>query len=261
MTTDHGIEISTRGAVEIWTLNRPDVMNALSRETVKKIFELAHLAKANPAVRAIVITGEGEKSFCAGADLKERKTMSIEDVEGMLSSFRRSFDAVDMLPKPVFAAINGVAYGGGFELALACDFRVMAAHAKVGLTEVSLAIIPGAGGTQRLTRLIGPAKAKKMILFSEVLSADDAMRLGVTDWICGTSDTALEFAVALAEKLTHGAPIAIAAALEAIDGVRDSLHDGLDVERAAYERTLYSKDRLESLSAFAEKRKPLFRGE
>lgn len=256
------ITVERRGPVAIWTLDRPERMNALSRATVRRIGQLARETGADREVRAVVLTGAGERAFCAGADLKERKGMDTEEVRDFLGLYRAAFGALDRMPKPVVAALNGVALGGGLELALACDLRVMTPAAQVGLTEVSLGIIPGAGGTQRLTRLVGPARAKELILLSRRLSATEAHALGIVHQVAPEGRDLLDFTLEWIEPLASGAPVAVAAALEAIDAGADlPLDAGLLKERECYERTLDSADRLEALAAFAEKRKPVFKGE
>ncbi|MCB9635114.1 MAG: enoyl-CoA hydratase/isomerase family protein [Sandaracinus sp.] len=255
---EHGVTVERHGAVAVWTLDRPDRMNALGRATVRELGRLAREARTDTSIRAVVLTGRGDKAFCAGADLKERQGMNEEDVRDFLGLYRAAFDAIDRLPKPVIAAINGVAFGGGLELALACDLRVMASSAKVGLTEVSLAIIPGAGGTQRITRLVGPAKAKELILLARRLDANEALSLGIVNRV---AESALDGALEMAKAFETSAPIAVAAALDAIDGASDlPLDAGLLHERRCYERTLESQDRLEALAAFRDKRPPRYEG-
>ncbi|MEM7449710.1 MAG: enoyl-CoA hydratase-related protein [Myxococcota bacterium] len=247
-----------RDGIAVWTLDRPNRRNALSRGTLERLIELR--SKLPISVRAVVLTGAGDKAFCAGADLKERKEMSEEEVRSLLDLFRSTLHEVDRMPIPTIAAIDGVALGGGFELAMACDFRIIRRTASVGLPEVSLAIIPGAGGTVRLTRLVGEARAKELILLSKRLTAEEAYGLGLAHRIHDTS--ALEGAMDLAQDLARKAPIAVSAALEAIDGaVCRPQDDALDRERRCYERTLSSQDRIEALSAFVEKRPPRFLGE
>lgn len=256
-----GVAVERRGPLAIWTIDRPDRRNALSRAVVREIGRLSREARSDGTLRAIILTGAGDLAFCAGADLKERQGMNEEDVRDFLSLYRVSFRDLDELPIPTIAAINGVAFGGGLELALACDFRVAARHAEIGLTETSLGIIPGAGGTQRLVRAIGAAKTKELIIFAKRLKAAEAASLGVVNRLADEGQSALDAAVAMAEPLLSAAPIAIAAALEAVDRASDlSLEDGLSFERACYERTLVSEDRLEALAAFAAKRKPVFQG-
>jgi len=262
VSDEHGVRSERRDAIAIWTIDRPDRMNALSRATVRELGRLAREADADRDLRAVILTGAGERVFCAGADLKERRSMNEEDVRDFLSLYRVSFGAIDRLGKPVLAAINGDAFGGGLELALACDLRVVARTAKIGLTETSLAIIPGAGGTQRLPRVVGAARAKEMILLARRLDAEEALRIGLVSRVAGEGETAVGIAMEIALELAAGAPIALAAALEAVDAASElPLEAGLSVERACYERTLASKDRLEALAAFAEKRKPTYRGE
>ncbi len=264
MTTDElldGIRVRREGAIEFWTLDRPDRMNALSRATVRRLGALARQAAEDASVRVVVLAGAGERAFCAGADLKERKDMTQEDVRDFLGLYRSTFDAIDRLPQPILAAIDGVAYGGGLELALACDLRVMSPKAKVGLTEVSLAIIPGAGGTQRLTRLVGPAIAKDLILFARRLEADEALALGIVTRVSEPGQSARDLATSMAHQLASSAPIAVRAALSAIDAATEmTLDAGLLHERRCYEQTLNSQDRLEALAAFREKRPPKYKG-
>jgi methylglutaconyl-CoA hydratase len=256
-----GVAVERRGRVEIWTIDRPDRMNALARSVVRELGRLARAAARNAEIRAVIVTGAGDKAFCAGADLKERRSMDEDDVRDFLPLYRASFDAIDRLPVPAIAAINGVAFGGGFELALACDFRVAAPHAQIGLTETSLGIIPGAGGTQRLTRIVGEARAKELVVFARRLEAKEALALGMVHRVAAAGQSALDCALEMAAPLEDAAPIAIAAALEAIDGASSlALEDGLTLEQRCYERTLASQDRLEALAAFAEKRKPRFEG-
>ena len=188
--------------------------------------------------------------------------MVEEEVRDFLSLYRVSLRDLDRLPVPVIAAIDGVAFGGGLELALACDLRIASRTAQLGLTETSLGIIPGAGGTQRLTREIGAARAKELILFARRLTAEDALGYGIVNRLAEPGQRALDAAIEWLQPLLSGAPIAISAALAAIDAAGDlPLEEGLSFERACYERTLASRDRLEALDAFAQKRKPVFKGE
>ncbi len=256
-----GVRSERRGPIAIWTIDREERMNALSRAVVRELGRLAREAAGDPSLRAVIVTGAGDRAFCAGADLKERQGMDEEDVRDFLPLYRASFGAIDRLPVPVIAAIGGVAFGGGLELALACDLRVAASHAKLGLTETSLGIIPGAGGTQRLTRIVGEARAKELIIFARRLDAAEALAIGVVHRVAPAGQSALDCALELAAPLADAAPIAIAAALEAIDGASDlDLEAGLALEQRCYERTLRSQDRLEAIRAFAEKRKPRFTG-
>jgi methylglutaconyl-CoA hydratase len=261
VTDEFPVRVEQRGAVAIWVLDRPDRMNALSRAMLVALGKLARDAATNPSVRAVVVTGAGDKAFCAGADLKERRAMTDEDVRGLLDLYRSELGPLDRMPKPVIAAINGVALGGGLELALACDLRVASADAVLGLPETSIAIIPGAGGTQRLPRIVGEGRAKEMILLARRLSAAEALAWGLVNRVTPAGDSVVDDAVEWIQPIAAGAPLAQAAALEAIDRARDApLETGLLLEKLSYEKTLASEDRREALAAFAEKRPPRFQG-
>lgn len=240
-------------------LNRPDKANALSVQMLNEIQDILENVKYNPAIRCVIITGAGEKAFCAGADLKERATMNQEEVRKTVALIRKTINDIEELPKPVIAAINGVAFGGGTELALACDFRIAASHAVLGLTETSLGIIPGAGGTQRLARLIGKGKAKELIYTARRVEAAEAETIGLVEYV---EEDCLGKAMELAQMIAKNGPIAVSQAKLAIDkGYEMDLQSGLAFEQAAYERTIPTKDRLEGLQAFKEKRAPNYIGE
>ncbi len=255
------IEVEQRGNVVIWTIDREARMNSLSRPLLFAFGKLAREAVTNPSIRAIVVTGRGEKAFCAGADLKERQGMSENDIRVQVELYRSELGPLDRSPKPVIAAINGVAFGGGLELALVCDLRVAAAHAQVGLPETTLGIIPGAGGTQRVGRIVGDARAKEMILLGRRLGAAEALAWGLVNRVTPAGTDLIEDTLAFIEPIANGAPLAQAAALEAIDRSFDvALELGMELEKVSYDKVLVSEDRREALAAFAEKRKPVFRG-
>lgn len=261
MTDDFPVRVDQRGAIAIWTLDRHDRMNALSRAALVALGKLAREAAANASIRAIVLTGAGDKAFCAGADLKERRTMTDDEVRFQIELYRSELGAIAASPKPVVAAINGAALGGGLELALACDLRIAASHAELGLPETSLGIIPGAGATQRLPRIVGEARAKEMVLLACRLSADEALAWGLVNRVTTPDRSVVAEALDWIRPIAEGAPLAQAAALEAIDGSYGvALNAGLEIEKANYYKTLSSEDRREGLQAFAEKRKPQFRG-
>jgi enoyl-CoA hydratase/carnithine racemase len=245
------------------TLNRPDAANALSTALVSGLeavlSELAALVKKGDDLRAVVLTGAG-KTFSAGADLKERRTMTLEQTWGFLDELNRLMNAVAAFPRPVIAAINGAAFGGGLELALACDIRIAADSAELGLTEVRVGIIPGAGGTQRLARIASVAAAKELILTGRRVSAQRAHALGIVSEVVPAANLAAA-AAKLADEIAAAGPLAVAAAKRAIDGGSAlPLADGLALEAACYEEVLASDDRNEGLAAFAEKRPPVFKG-
>ncbi|HEY4120452.1 MAG TPA: enoyl-CoA hydratase-related protein [Byssovorax sp.] len=253
--------VERHGAVGVLVLNREKVRNALSRETLYMIGQASRALVDDKGVRAIVVTGAGDKAFCAGADLKERQGMSTDDVRVQVGLYRSELGVLDRSPKPVIAAINGVAFGGGLELALLCDLRVAAPHAELALPETTLAIIPGAGGTQRLPRVVGEARAKEMILLGKRLTAEQALGWGLVNRVSPPGVSVLDDTLAWIEPIANGAPIALAAALGAIeDSFEVPLARGLELERVHYDETLRSEDRLEALKAFAEKRKPKYEG-
>jgi enoyl-CoA hydratase/carnithine racemase len=261
VSEDFPIRVEQRGAVAVWTIDRADRANALSRPTLLAFGKLAREAATNPSIRAIVVTGAGDKAFCAGADLKERQGMSENDVRVQVGLYRSELGPLDRSPKPVVAAINGAALGGGLELALCCDLRVAASHAVLGLPETSLGIIPGAGGTQRLPRVVGEARAKEMILLARRLSANEALAWGLVNRVTPAGKNVVDDTLEWIAPIADGAPIAQGAALEAIDRSFDTtLELGLELERVSYDRTVVSEDRREALAAFAEKRKPAFKG-
>ena len=260
MTEESAVSYEVRGPAAVVTINRPDRMNALSREVVDGLQDARRRAEANPAVRAVVVTGAGGRAFCAGADLKERRSMSDDDVRAFLADLRSTFDGIAESPKPFIAAINGYALGGGLELALCCDIRIASVSAKMGLTEVRLAIIPGAGGTQRLPRAVGVARATEMILTGRRVQADEAERIGlVSDVVAG--DELVDRACEIADAIALGGPLAIEQAKFAIRrGTEVDLTTGLAIERKAYEVLIPTSDRVEALDAFREKRPPDFKG-
>lgn len=261
MTEAVGVAWQRRGSIALVTLDRPERMNALSRALVARFGEIGREVAADPDVRLVIVTGRGDKAFCAGADLKERAAMSQDEVRALLLAYETELGWLESSPVPTLAAINGAALGGGLELALLCDFRVAASHAVLGLPETSLGVIPGAGGTQRLPKLLGEMRAKELILRAARLSAPEALILGLVNQVMPKSENFLHEVMAWADPILNGAPLAIRAALRAVRGAATrELREGLALERAAYEQCLQSEDRLEALAAFNEKRKPVYRG-
>lgn len=242
-------------------LNRPEAANALSLGMLNELHQTLNDLKDNRDIRCLIMTGEGEKAFCAGADLKERKRMNDEEVIQTVQLIGGVVKKIEALPYPVVAMIKGVAFGGGLELALGCDFRMMSTDAKVGLTETSLGIIPGAGGTQRLSRLIGAGKAKWMIFSAKRLNAQESYHYGITEFI-SEPEGLYEKTINIAKQISMNGPIAVRLAKQAIDqGIEVSLEEGLAMEHHYYKKTIGTKDRLEGLKAFQEKRSPVYKGE
>jgi len=249
-----------RNGIAMLTLNRPEVMNSFNLELLHALKEEIDALKFNPGIRVVIITGAGQKAFCAGADLKERTTMSEFQVKSFIFTIRNLFTSIENLNKPVIAAINGVALGGGTELSLACDIRIASLNASMGLTETRLAIIPGAGGTQRLPRLIGRGKAKELIFTGRRVSAEEALQIGLVNQIC-EPESLLDECLRMAAMICETGPIAIEQAKYAINyGLETDLHTGLGIESNAYWVTIPTEDRLEGLAAFKEKRRPVYKG-
>lgn len=247
--------------VAIVTLNRPKQANALSLSLLEELQEVWKQLRENSDVRVVILTGAGEKAFCAGADLKERAGMNEAEVRRAVTLIRETVNQVEQLPQPVIAAINGIALGGGTELCLACDIRIASETATLGLTETSLAIIPGAGGTQRLPRLVGLGRAKELIYTARRITGVEAKEYGLVEDTV-QADELFPKALEIAERIAQNGPIAIKAAKQAIsEGMQVDLQSGLQVEMKAYETIIPTKDRLEGLQAFKDKRKPIYKGE
>jgi len=253
------VTIERRGHAVWATLNRPEARNALSGIVLTALEQVASEMHDTDA-SVLVITGAGDKAFSAGADLKERQKMDAEETYERIELINSVFNALASIRKPTLCALNGSAYGGGLELALTCDFRIAVDTAEVGLTEVRLGIMPGAGGTQRLPRLIGLARAKEMILLGRRIPARRAAEWGLINEVVPAADLAAAVN-RWVEELDGCAPLSLSLAKEAIDkGMDQELDGGLMTERGCYEQTLGSEDRDEGLRAFNEKRPPKYQG-
>lgn len=247
--------------VGLITLSRPEAANAMSVQLLTELGTTLDRVNGDPAVRVVLLTGAGEKAFCAGADLKERHGMSDRQVKQIVQLIGATVAKVEALAQPVIAVLNGVAFGGGLELALACDLRIATSHTKVGLTEASLGIIPGAGGTQRLPRLIGIGKAKELIYTARRLNAEQAKNYGIVEYVFEAHEL-LENAKNLALEIAKNAPLSLVQAKIAINqGVEVDLATGLKIESLAYSALIPTEDRLEGLLAFQEKRTPQYIGQ
>jgi methylglutaconyl-CoA hydratase len=242
-------------------LDRPASKNALGRELLGELETALGELGRDPRVRVVVLHSLVPGVFCAGADLKERATMSAEEAEAFVHRLRAAFTALERLPMPTVAVLEDPALGGGLELALACDLRVAGESAVLGLPETGLAIIPGAGGTQRLPRLVGRSKAKELIFTGRKVGAAEARSLGLVDQVASRGE-ALQAALGLVREMLAKGPVALRAAKEAIDGGLDLDREaGLALEARCYARVIPTQDRLEGLAAFREKRKPVYRGQ
>jgi enoyl-CoA hydratase/carnithine racemase len=261
VTRETPLARTRHGSTLVVTIDRPGRGNALSRATLSEFARLREEVESDESLRALVITGAGDKVFCAGADLKERRGMTDDQIRDQLQAYRVELGWLEECALPVVAAINGAALGGGAELALLCDLRIAVARASFGFPETSLGVIPGAGGTQRLPRIIGEARAKELILLGRRIDAPTALDWGLIHHIADPNVGLLQATLSWIEPISSGAPIALHAAKEALAAARsEPLPQGLRRELDAYERCLTSEDRIEALAAFAEKRKPVFKG-
>ncbi|MGX8237677.1 enoyl-CoA hydratase-related protein [Exiguobacterium undae] len=241
-------------------LDRPERMNCLDYPTLVELQQLVGTVRQDATIRVVIFTGTG-KAFSAGADLKERTTLTEHEVRRNVEAIRDVFTSIADLPQPTIAAVNGHALGGGFEWMLACDFRIIVEGALVGLTETSFGIIPGAGGTQRLPRLIGETRAKELIFTAKKIDATTAERYGIVSRVVPTVEELMPVCLAFAGEMLRNGPVAIRQAKQAIDqGLDHPLSEGLKIETAAYEVVIPTEDRMEALRAFAEKRTPQFQG-
>ncbi|XP_038598482.1 methylglutaconyl-CoA hydratase, mitochondrial-like [Tachyglossus aculeatus] len=251
--------------IAVLGLNRPQAKNALSWNLIKQLSHSLDALKSDKKVRTVIVRSLVPGVFCAGADLKERAKMEAGQVGAFVAKVRGVVHELARLPVPTIAALDGLALGGGLELALACDIRVAAASAKMGLVETKLAVIPGAGGTQRLPRTVGPALAKELIFSGRLLDGAEARAAGLVTHSPpqnGQGDAAYRRALALAREFLPQGPVAVRAAKLAINqGMEVDLVTGLAIEEACYAQTIPTKDRLEGLQAFREKRPPRYKGE
>jgi enoyl-CoA hydratase len=253
--------VERKEQVGMITFNRPHVLNALSAATVMELDAAIDELASAPDVGAIVLTGAGEKAFVAGADISEFNSLpSSREAAEYAQRGQAVLDKIESLPKPVIAAVNGFALGGGCELAMACDVRLAADSARLGQPEINLGIIPGYGGTQRLARLVGRGQAKLLCMTGDVIDATQAQRIGLVDRVVPAADLLAE-AQALARKLAGKAPLALALIKEAINlGLEGSLASGLAYEATQFGRVFDTEDRIEGVTAFLEKRKPAWKG-
>ncbi|KAH8421024.1 hypothetical protein KR222_004014 [Zaprionus bogoriensis] len=251
--------------ITVLGLNRPAAKNSFSRGLVNTFSDILEDIKRDNASRVVVLRSLTPGVFCAGADLKERQGMTTEETKEFVTQLRGLLISIEQLPMPVIAALDGVALGGGLEMALACDIRTAATNAKMGLVETRLAIIPGAGGTQRLPRILSPALAKELIFTARVLDGTEAKELGLVNHVVQQNeakDAAYQRALKVAEEILPNGPVGVRMAKLAVDkGMQVDLSSGYSIEEICYDQVIPTKDRLEGLAAFAEKRKPVYKGE
>jgi len=242
------------------TLDRPDALNAIDTALARRLASVCSELAADDQVRAVTLSGAGERAFCVGADLKERATMTDEDLLAQRPVFRSAFGGLLGLPRPVIAAVHGYALGGGCELALCCDVIVADETAVFGLPEVTVGLVPGGGGTQLLRRRLGPGRAADLIFTGRRVGADEAERLGLADR-CVPGGQAGTEAMALAAVIAGNSPVSVRAAKKALrDGDGQPLAAALDTEDVAWRAAAASADRREGIAAFNEKRRPAWPG-
>jgi enoyl-CoA hydratase len=242
------------------TINRPTKLNALNKATILELHEAFALLEKNKEIRVIILTGSGDKAFVAGADISEFANFSvIEGAELAEQGQALLFDLIENLKTPVIAAINGFALGGGLELAMACHFRVASENAKMGLPEVSLGVIPGYGGTQRLPQLVGKGKAMELIMTAGMLTADEAKSYGLVNYVVPQMEL-LEFCNGIGQKIARNSPVAISQAIKAINAYFKEGVNGFKTEIEAFGKCFGTEDFKEGTTAFLEKRKPDFKG-
>ena len=243
----------------IITVNRPDKLNALNHQTIQEIGKAVAAAEKDPGIRAIILTGAGSKAFIAGADIAEFSAYTNEQGKLLSADGHKVFDAVETCSKPVIAAVNGFALGGGCELAMACHLRIASDNAKFGQPEVKLGLIPGYGGTQRLPQLIGKAKAMELLMTADMLGATDAFALGLVNYVT-TPEALLGKCMEVINKIIPQAPLAIAAIIKSVNAHYEKTADGFKTEVIAFGDCFATSDFKEGTQAFLEKRKAQFAG-
>jgi enoyl-CoA hydratase len=253
------VQVSREGRLAVVTINNPPV-NALNKQVMDALENAFDMLAGDPDLGAVIVTGGGDKAFVAGADIKEFLALDSAGGEKLSRRGQLIFQRIADCPVPVIAAVNGYALGGGLELALACDIRVIAENAKVGVPEVSLAVLPGYGGTQRLPRTIAPGRAREMIFTGDPIDAAEAYRIGLADRLVPAGE-ALAAARDIAARILKRGPVAVRLAKEAVNrGLEQTLEEGLKTEAALWGRLCDTEDLKEGAGAFLEKRPPVFKG-
>jgi len=251
---------SIEAGTMIITINRPDKMNALNKDVIEELGAALEEVYTNPEVKSAIITGAGEKAFVAGADISEFLALGAEGGAALATKGRNLvFDKIENCPKPIVGAVNGFSLGGGCELAMACHFRLASANAKFGQPEVNLGLIPGYGGTQRLTRLIGKGKAMELLMTADMIGADEAKALGLVNHVTAPEEL-LPKTKEILQKIHTKAPLAISKIIACVNECADGDHHGFDKEIKRFGESFATEDMKEGASAFLEKRKAAFKG-
>ncbi|MBK1810511.1 short-chain-enoyl-CoA hydratase [Clostridium sp. YIM B02505] len=253
--------LEKEGNIAIVTINRPKALNALNSETLKDIDTVVAELEKDKEVYAVILTGAGEKSFVAGADIAEMKDLNEEQGREFGALGNKVFRRLEVLDKPVIAAISGFALGGGCELAMACDIRIASVKAKFAQPESGLGITPGFGGTQRLPRIVGLGKAKELIYTGDIINAEEALRIGLVNKVVALEDLMTE-AKALANKIAKNAPIAVKLCKDAIDrGMQVSIDEAIVIEAEDFGKCFATEDQTEGMTAFVERREKNFKNQ
>ncbi|MDI1355429.1 MAG: enoyl-CoA hydratase-related protein [bacterium] len=261
VATSEYIVCDLKNGVLVITINRPDKLNALNKQTIEELHEALVEAENQHEIRSIIITGAGQKAFVAGADIAEFSNFSVAEGKQMSSiGHFKIFNFIENYSKPIIAAVNGFALGGGLELAMACHLRVVSDNAKMGLPEVSLGLIPGYGGTQRLAQLLGKGKAFEMIVTADMITAQDAYKWGLANYVT-TQEELLNKCFEITNKISTKSPTAIKTAIKVINAGYNNNLNGYEVEIEEFGKAFGTKDFKEGVGAFLEKRKANFKGE
>lgn len=248
-----------RDGIEIITINRPDKLNALNKKVIKELDQAVKKMIADPAIAGAIITGAGPKAFAAGADIREFTGLTVEEGKDLAHRGQEVFFGIERSPKPIVAAVNGYALGGGCELAMACHFRVASDQAKFGQPEVNLGLIPGYGGTQRLTRLVGKGRATELLITGATIDAAKALQWGLVNDVVAP-EFLLDVTHSILQNVRSKAPVAVAECLALANTASLGSEDGFRQEVEGFGRCFATEDMKEGTAAFHEKRKPIFRG-
>lgn len=243
------------------TINREPKLNAINFDTLEELKNIFNEVSDNKSIRAVILTGAGEKAFVAGADINEIAELNELNARKFSENGQEAYSLIESCHKPVIAVVNGFALGGGCELAMACHMRIASANAKFGQPEVNLGIIPGYGGTQRLTFLIGRGKANELLMTGEMIGAEEAKSLGLVNYVTSNKDEAIQKAEEILQKIMTKAPLALGMIVDCVNSVFSNDEDGYLIEANSFARCVKSEDYNEGTTAFLEKRKPNFKGE
>lgn len=261
MSESKNILCENKGGILYLTINRESKLNALNAATLEEIRNIFNEVVDNKEIKAVILTGSGEKAFIAGADISEIAKLSELNARKFAENGQEIFSLIENCQKPTIAIVNGFALGGGCELAMACHMRIAVANAKFGQPEVNLGIIPGYGGTQRLTYLVGRGKANELMMTGDMIGADEAKSLGLVNHVLPTKDEAMEKAEEIMKKIMSKAPLAIGMVVDCVNSVFIAEENGFQTEANSFARCVKSGDFKEGTTAFLEKRKPVFKGE